>query len=142
MGTAPRTMIRDRDGVHGKAARERLAGMGIPDVLTAPRSSWQSPYVERVIGCAAAPEALAGANVPTLSSSRTNAIFGGSWHPTWTIIIAPDVTCRSTRMRPTDGPCSRSAVARSRRFRKSADFITATSASQPEPALAHGHGYC
>jgi len=43
-------MIRDRDGVHGKAARERLAGMGIPDVLTAPRSPWQSPYVERVIG--------------------------------------------------------------------------------------------
>jgi hypothetical protein len=48
--TAPRTMIRDRDGVCGKAARERLAGMGITEVLTAPRSPWQSPYVERVIG--------------------------------------------------------------------------------------------
>ncbi len=33
-----------------KAARERLAGMGITEVLTAPRSPWQSPYVERVIG--------------------------------------------------------------------------------------------
>jgi transposase InsO family protein len=48
--TAPRYMIRDRDGVYGKAARERLAGMGITEVLTAPRSPWQSPYVERVIG--------------------------------------------------------------------------------------------
>jgi transposase InsO family protein len=43
-------MIRDRDGIYGKAARERLAGMGIMEVLTAPRSPWQSPYVERVIG--------------------------------------------------------------------------------------------
>jgi transposase InsO family protein len=48
--TAPRYMIRDRDGVYGRAARERLAGMGITEVLTAPRSPWQSPYVERVIG--------------------------------------------------------------------------------------------
>ena len=28
----------------------RIAGMGIVEVLTAPRSPWQSPYVERVIG--------------------------------------------------------------------------------------------
>ena len=48
--TAPRYMIRDRDGVYGTAARERLTGMGITEVLTAPRSPWQSPYVERVIG--------------------------------------------------------------------------------------------
>ncbi len=48
--TAPRHMIRDRDGVYGKAARERLAGLGIAEVLTAPRSPWQSPYFERVIG--------------------------------------------------------------------------------------------
>ncbi len=41
--TAPRTMIRDRDGAYGTAARERLAGMGITEVLTAPRSPWQSP---------------------------------------------------------------------------------------------------
>ncbi len=67
--TAPRTMIRDRDGVYGKAARERLAGMGIMEVLTAPRSPWQSPYVERVIGSAAAREALAGAKVSTMLSS-------------------------------------------------------------------------
>ena len=38
----------------------------------------------------------------------------------------------------TDGPCCRSAVARSRRFRKSADFIAATSGSRPESTLAYG----
>ncbi len=48
--TAPRYMIRDRDCAYGRAARERLADMGITEVLTAPRSPWQSPYVERVIG--------------------------------------------------------------------------------------------
>ena len=48
--TAPRYMIRDRDASYGTVARERLAGMGITEVLTAPRSPWQSPYVERIIG--------------------------------------------------------------------------------------------
>ncbi len=39
-------------------------------------------------------------------------------------------------------PCGRSAVANSWRFHKSADLITATSASRPDPGLAYGHGYC
>ena len=42
----------------------------------------------------------------------------------------------------TDGPCCRSAVARSRRFRKSVDFIAATSGSRPGSALAHGREFC
>ncbi len=62
-------MIRDRDGVYGNPQRERMAGMGITEVLTAPRSPWQSLYVECAIGCATAREALAGANVSTMSSS-------------------------------------------------------------------------
>lgn len=41
----------------------------------------------------------------------------------------------------TDGPCCRSAVARSRRFRKSADFIAATSGSWPGSALAYGREF-
>jgi transposase InsO family protein len=47
---APRHLLRDRDGVYGADFRERVASMGIEEVLTAPRSPWQSPYVERVIG--------------------------------------------------------------------------------------------
>jgi putative transposase len=48
--TARRYMIRDRDGVYGDVFRQRVKTMGIDEVLIAPRSPWQSPYVERLIG--------------------------------------------------------------------------------------------
>lgn len=48
--TAPRYLLRDRDGVYGAAFRTRVAALGIAEVLSAPRSPWQSPYVERLIG--------------------------------------------------------------------------------------------
>lgn len=48
--TAPRYMIRDRDGVYGDIFRGRMKAMGIEEVVIAPRSPWQSPYVERLIG--------------------------------------------------------------------------------------------
>lgn len=48
--TAPRYLLRDRDGVYGTAFRTRVAALGIEEVLSAPRSPWQSPYVERLIG--------------------------------------------------------------------------------------------
>jgi transposase InsO family protein len=48
--TAPRYMIRDRDSVYGAVVLARLKVMGIEDVVTAPRSPWQNPFVERVIG--------------------------------------------------------------------------------------------
>jgi transposase InsO family protein len=47
---SPRFLIRDRDGVYGLAFRERVKALGIEEVVIAPRSPWQSPYVERVIG--------------------------------------------------------------------------------------------
>jgi transposase InsO family protein len=48
--TAPRYMIRDRDSIFGARFRGRVAQLGIEEVLTAPRSPWQNPYVERLIG--------------------------------------------------------------------------------------------
>jgi putative transposase len=48
--TAPRYLIRDRGGSYGAVFVSRLRGMGINEVLTAPRSPWQNAYVERVIG--------------------------------------------------------------------------------------------
>jgi len=48
--TAPRYLLRDRDGVYGKAFRRRVKNLGIQEVLTAARSPWQSPYVERLVG--------------------------------------------------------------------------------------------
>ncbi len=48
--TAPRWIHRDRDRVYGAAFERRVAGMGITEVVSAPASPWQNPYVERVIG--------------------------------------------------------------------------------------------
>ena len=48
--TAPRYLLRDRDGVYGHDFRRRVAGLGTTEVLTAPRAPWQNPYVERLIG--------------------------------------------------------------------------------------------
>ena len=48
--TAPRYLLHDRDRIYGEAFRTQAADMAITEVLTAPRSPWQSPYVERLIG--------------------------------------------------------------------------------------------
>jgi putative transposase len=47
---APRYLIRDRDGIYGEHFQHRVQGMGIREVRTAPRSPWQNPYAERLIG--------------------------------------------------------------------------------------------
>ena len=48
--TTPRYLLRDRDGIYGSSFADRIRGMGIEEVLIAPRSPWQSPFVERLIG--------------------------------------------------------------------------------------------
>jgi len=48
--TAPRYLLRDRDASYGPAFRDRVRVMGIKEVVTTPRSPWQNPYVERLIG--------------------------------------------------------------------------------------------
>ena len=48
--SAPRFLLRDRDSVYGAEFRERVKNMGVAEVLTAPRSPWQNPFAERVIG--------------------------------------------------------------------------------------------
>jgi len=48
--SAPRYLLRDRDAIYCGEFRRRAKGMLIAEVLTAPRSPWQSPFVERVIG--------------------------------------------------------------------------------------------
>jgi transposase InsO family protein len=47
---APRHLVRDRDGVYDAAFKKRLLAMGIRDHPIAPRSPWQNPYAERLIG--------------------------------------------------------------------------------------------
>ena len=48
--TAPRYLIRDRDGIYGHWFDDQIEGMGIQQVRTAARSPWQNGYAERVIG--------------------------------------------------------------------------------------------
>lgn len=47
---APRFLIRDRDQIYREHFRNRVAGMGIEEVVMAARSPWQNPYAERLIG--------------------------------------------------------------------------------------------
>jgi putative transposase len=48
--TAPRYLLRDRDGNYGEVFRETALALGIKEVLCAPRSPWQNAYAERLIG--------------------------------------------------------------------------------------------
>jgi putative transposase len=47
---APRDLLRDRDRLYGAYFQQRVRHMGIEEVLIAPKSPWQNPYVERLIG--------------------------------------------------------------------------------------------
>ena len=47
---APRFLIRDQDGIYGRYFQVRVASMGVNEVVCSPRSPWQNPYAERVIG--------------------------------------------------------------------------------------------
>jgi transposase InsO family protein len=49
-GSEPRYLLRDRDGIYGSYFQQRVSNMGIRQILISPRSPWQNPYAERVIG--------------------------------------------------------------------------------------------
>jgi len=48
--TAPKYLLRYRDGKFGDKFNRRVESMGIEQVLIAARSPWQNPYVERLLG--------------------------------------------------------------------------------------------
>jgi len=48
--TAPRYLLRDWDCIYGSSFVQRVEGMGIQQKVISPRSPWQSPYVERLVG--------------------------------------------------------------------------------------------
>jgi transposase InsO family protein len=47
---APRYLLRDQERIYGTHFWRRVRHMGINEVVTAPHSPWQNPYVERFIG--------------------------------------------------------------------------------------------
>ena len=46
----PRRLLRDRDSKFGAKFRTYLRNLGVDELLTAFRSAWQNPFVERMIG--------------------------------------------------------------------------------------------
>jgi len=48
--TAPRYLLRDRDASYSEVFSKRVAVVHIAEVVIAPRSPWQNPYVEHAIG--------------------------------------------------------------------------------------------
>jgi len=48
--SAPAYMVRDNDRAYGHVFMSRVRAMGIRDRPISPRSPWQNPYVERLIG--------------------------------------------------------------------------------------------
>ena len=48
--TAPKYLLRDRDRIYGEEFRNAAKSLGVDQLRSAPRSPWQNPFVERVIG--------------------------------------------------------------------------------------------
>jgi transposase InsO family protein len=48
--TAPEYLLRDRDSIYGSIFVQRVVGMGIKQKLISPKSPWQNPMVERLVG--------------------------------------------------------------------------------------------
>jgi len=46
----PRFLFRDRDGIYGSVFRRRARLLGLKEVVSAPKSPWQNPFVERLVG--------------------------------------------------------------------------------------------
>jgi len=46
----PKYLLRDRDAIYGSAFVRRVKGLGMSEILIAPRAPWQNPFAERVIG--------------------------------------------------------------------------------------------
>jgi putative transposase len=47
---APKYLLRDRDGIYGEEFKRRVRNLGMNELKIAPRSPWQNPYAERLIG--------------------------------------------------------------------------------------------
>jgi putative transposase len=130
--SAPKYLLRDRDGVYGEAFRQQIAVMNIQEVLSAPRSPWQRAYVERVIGSIRR-ECLD--HVVVLNEEGLRRLLTSYiryYHRSRCI-------CPWTKTRRIRERCSRSA--RLSLFLKSAACITDTSGAQPNrtcPRVGYG----
>ena len=123
--TAPRFVIRDRDGIYGSDPRRMAQQMGVEEVLTAPRSPWQNPFVERVIGSLGR-ECLDHVIVWNERSLRRHLQRYLVYYHEWRTHLSLDKDAPVPR-----GP-NRQRAARSSHSRTSAVCITTTNAAPPD----------
>jgi len=128
--TAPRYLLRDRDASYGSEFCNRVKAMGITQVVTAPRSPWQNPYVERVIGSIRR-EFLD--HLVIFNERHLRRVL-----PSYVdYYIERARIFRSTRIAPTHARSCRAGLVRWSKSRKSAACIIATNASPPDsPAIS------
>jgi putative transposase len=129
--TAPRYLLRDRDGIFGHTFVDQVTAMGMSEVLSAPGSPWQRAYIERVIGTIRR-ECLDHVIVCTERSlHRYLSRFVDYYHRSRT-----HLDC--TRTPRSHGPSKDLKPVGWSRSRRLAACTIATSAERPEPAcLAH-----
>lgn len=48
--SVPKYLLRDRDSIYSSFFSNRVKNLGIKEVISAPQSPWQNPFVERIIG--------------------------------------------------------------------------------------------
>ena len=125
-GTAPRYLIRDRDGAYGQTFRSTVTAMGVEEVVTAPRSPWQKSVCgtpdrqreARIPGPFDHPQRAAFAAhswlIPRLLSRFKDPLVARQGHTGWTTPFSRPGPERSF-------PCPRSAVC-----------IIVTNASRPD----------
>src|SRR5439155_2858640 len=117
--SAPAYLLRDRDAVYGDTFRQRVR-------------AWESVKFSRPraargkIPSRSDSSARSGASVWTMSSFSASGTCDASSPRTSRTITGLALTCRSTRMHPTDGRSSHRRSARSSRFPKLVACITAT----------------
>ena len=123
--SAPSYLLRDRDSVYGHVFRQRLKGIGVGEVLTAPHSPWQNAFAERLIGSIRRERLNHVVVLGERHLRRTLARYFAYYH-------GHALTCRSTRMRPMVGQSSSQNSAGSSRFAKSVASTIATADGRPD----------
>jgi putative transposase len=71
--SAPRYLLRDRDGSYGAKFSEATRWLGTREVLTAAQSPWQNAYVERLIGATTADASSMALSPPNASRAGLRA---------------------------------------------------------------------
>jgi transposase InsO family protein len=115
--TAPRYLLRDRDSIYNADFQQRVRNLGIEEVKTAPRSPWQNPYCERVIGSIRR-DVLD--HIIVLNENHLRRVFD----PTWPIITPGASIGLSTWTRPNHARFSHPSRGRSESCRKWVVYTT------------------